>query len=120
MKEMGKTGPAVAVDRMTRQWLPGLLCQTQVLCRVRSLSHCRPPLPEDGSKTATFPVADSHQARVNDGRTEEQGPVPIVEKIKTRTLHITSSASDRQLCWLTMRTACLVISDTWYLNVSYS
>ena len=28
-----------------------------------------------GSKSATYPVADSHQARVNDGRTEERGPV---------------------------------------------
>ena len=25
--------------------------------------------------TATYPVADSHQARVNDGRTEERGTV---------------------------------------------
>ena len=28
-----------------------------------------------GSKISTYPVADSHQARVNKGRTEEQGPV---------------------------------------------
>ena len=31
--------------------------------------------PRGGSKTATYPVADSHQARVNEGRTEERGPV---------------------------------------------
>ena len=28
-----------------------------------------------GSRAATYPVADSHQARVNDGRTEERGTV---------------------------------------------
>ena len=28
-----------------------------------------------GSKIATYPVADSHQARVNEGRIEEQEPV---------------------------------------------
>ena len=27
-----------------------------------------------GSESATYPMADSHQARVNEGRTEEQGP----------------------------------------------
>ena len=38
-------------------------------------SHWRPPLPGGGSRTATYPVADSHQARVNEGQTEERGPV---------------------------------------------
>ena len=38
-------------------------------------SHWRPPLPGGGSRAATYPVADSHQARVNDGRTEERGTV---------------------------------------------
>ena len=38
-------------------------------------SHWRPPLPGGGSRTATYPVADSHQARVNEGRTEEREPV---------------------------------------------
>ena len=28
-----------------------------------------------GSKSATYPVADSHQTRVNEDRAEEQGPV---------------------------------------------
>ena len=31
--------------------------------------------PGGGSRTATYPVADSHRARVNEGRTEEQGTV---------------------------------------------
>ena len=31
--------------------------------------------PGGGSRTATYPVADSPQARVNEGRTEERGPV---------------------------------------------
>ena len=63
----------MAVDRVTRQWLCGL--PTPALCRGRLPSHWRPPLPGGGSRAATYPVADSHQARVNDGRTEERGPV---------------------------------------------
>ena len=38
-------------------------------------SHCRPFLPGGGSKAATYPVADSHQTRVNEGRKGEQGQV---------------------------------------------
>ena len=34
-----------------------------------------------GSMSATYPVANSYQARVNDSRTEEQGPV--IGKIKS-------------------------------------
>ena len=61
----------MAVDRVTWQWLFGM--PTPALCRGRLPSHWRPPLPGGGSRTATYPVADSHQARVNDGRTEERG-----------------------------------------------
>ena len=63
----------MAVDRVTWQWLFGM--PTPALCRGRLPSHWRPPLPGGGSRTATYPVADSHQARVNEGRTEERGPV---------------------------------------------
>ena len=63
----------MAVDRVTWQWLCGM--PTPALCRGRLPSHWRPPLPGGGSGTATYPVADSHQARVNEGRTEERGPV---------------------------------------------
>ena len=63
----------MAVDRVTWQWLFGM--PTPALCRGRLPSHWRPPLPGGGSRTATDPVADSHQARVNEGRTEERGPV---------------------------------------------
>ena len=62
----------MAVDRVTWQWLCGM--PTPALCRRRFPSHWRPPLPGGGSRTATDPVADSHQARVNEGRTEERGP----------------------------------------------
>ena len=63
----------MAVDRVTWQWLFGM--PTPALCRGRLPSHWRPPLPGGGSRAATYPVADSHQARVNGGRTEERGPV---------------------------------------------
>ena len=63
----------MAVDRVTWQWLFGM--PTPALCRGRLPSHWRPPLPGGGSRAATYPVADSHQARVNDGRTEERGTV---------------------------------------------
>ena len=63
----------MAVDRVTWQWLFGI--PTPALCRGRLPSHWRPPLPGGGSRAATYPVADSHQARVNDGRTEERGTV---------------------------------------------
>ena len=36
---------------------------TPALCRGRLPSHWRPPLPGVGSRTATYPVADSRQAR---------------------------------------------------------
>ena len=70
---MGKSGPKMAIDRVTCQQLFGL--PTRALCRGRPPSHWRPPLPGAGSKAATYPVDDSHQARVNEGRTEERGPV---------------------------------------------
>ena len=63
----------MAVDRVTWQWLCGM--PTPALCRGRFPSHWRPPLPGGGSRTATYPVVDSHQARINEGRTEERGPV---------------------------------------------
>ena len=63
----------MAVDRVTWQWLFGM--PTPALCRGRLPSHWRPPLPGGGSRAATYPVADSHQTRVNDGRTEERGTV---------------------------------------------
>ena len=69
----GKEWAKMAVDRVTWQWLCGM--PTPVLCRGRFPSHSRPPLPGGGSRTATYPVAVSHQARVNEGRTEERGPV---------------------------------------------
>ena len=53
----------MAVDRVTWQWLCGM--PTPALCRGRLPSHWRPPLPGGSSRTATYPVADSHQARVN-------------------------------------------------------
>ena len=63
----------MAVDRVTWQWLFGI--PAPALCRGRLPSHWRPPLLGGGSRAATYPVADSHQARVNDGRTEERGTV---------------------------------------------
>ena len=69
----GKEWAKMAVDRVTWQWLCGM--PTPALCRGRLPSHWRPPLPGGGSVSGTYPVADSHQARVNEGRTEEQGPV---------------------------------------------
>ena len=63
----------MAVDRVTCQWLYGM--PTPALCRGRLPSHWRATSPGGGSRAATYPVADSHQARVNDGRTEERGPV---------------------------------------------
>ena len=66
-------GQKTAVERVAWQWLCGM--PTPALCRGRLPSHWRPPLSGGGSRTATYPVADSHQARVNEGRTEERGPV---------------------------------------------
>ena len=64
MKEMGESGPAVAVNRV-----PGSGCRG---CQPRRHARfgCQPRrYSGDGSVSATYTVADSHRAPVSDGRT---------------------------------------------------
>ena len=63
---MGESELTVAVDRVTRQLLYGLIhgCNYGAMPG-KAPSTNGPPLPGDGSASATYPVAVSHQARVN-------------------------------------------------------
>ena len=106
----------MAVDRVTWQWLFGM--PTPALCRGRLPSHWRPPLPGGGSRAATYPVADSHQARVNDGRTEERGTV--IQRINRDLSHrFYDPVINRSI---TTRRHTLNISARWFssLDINYA
>ena len=76
--------PPKKTVRWIRTWSPASRYPARYtrhirVCRGRPQLCWRPPVPGDGSMAATCPVTDSHQVRVNDSRTGEQGPV--VERI---------------------------------------
>ena len=71
----------MVVDRVTWQWLHGYQPRRYAGEGPNPLTATTPSCGAGGSMSATYPVADRHQARVNDSRTEEQGPV--IGKIKS-------------------------------------
>ena len=71
MKEMGESGPTVAVDRVTDSGSVG--CQPR---RYAGEGHWQPPLPGvTRCSSHTYPEADDHQARVKDARTGDREQV---------------------------------------------